>query len=85
MSKLDTSNSEYFRIKLLAQRENLSPTDVKTILRIALITDKANNIREKYLDTSLVELWNNIPNKGLCLTLYKEQKKRGRRKRNRLI
>ena len=65
----------------IAEQDDLSINDVLTILKFSLILDKSNNVREKHIGSSLVDLWHRIPNKKECLTIYKEQIERDDRKK----
>lgn len=60
----------------IAEQDDLTISDVITIFRFSLIFDKNNNVREKHIGSSLIHLWEAIPNKKNCLEIYKEQIKR---------
>lgn len=69
----------------IAKDENLTIAEVKTILKFSLIIDRDSNLRERHIGSPLIDLWNSILNKKYWLMEYKEQVKRDKRKRKRLI
>ena len=65
----------------IAEQDDLTISDVLTILKFSLILDKNNNVKEKHIGSSLIDLWHRIPNKKECLSIYKEQIERDDRKK----
>ncbi|WP_312322978.1 hypothetical protein [Soonwooa sp.] len=60
----------------LAEQSNFTIMQVVTILRISLVFDKHDNIRQKYKDADLTAIWEKIPNKELLLEVYNNRNKK---------
>lgn len=67
----------------IADQENYTIAEVLTILRFSQVLDKDYNLKEKYTERSLSDIWIDIPDKKYWLSIYNEQNKRKKRKRRR--
>lgn len=63
----------------IAIKENYTIADVRTLLRIALITDLNDNLKDKYTNTPIMEIWATIPHKRENLHIYNSVKKKNKK------
>ncbi len=59
-----------------AEEDNFTINEVRTILRISLVFDKDDNIRQKYKGADLTAIWEKIPNKEILLEVYNNRNKK---------
>jgi|GEM_PF-2051131 len=64
----------------IADKEKLTIDEVLTIFRFSLVLDKNNNLRERYVADSLLDLWEQIPDKKYWLSVYKGLQKKRKKK-----
>jgi hypothetical protein len=67
----------------IAEQDNFTIAEVRTLLRVSNITDDKTNLLPKYCNVPIRELWDTIPNKKELLELWNSIKgKRKRRRKN---